>query len=66
MMWNTEEISAQIKKQIGAFMVQPEITDFGTVKEIGDGVARVDGLKRCVVGELLEFSCGVYGMAMNL
>lgn len=66
MMWNTEEISDQIKKQIGAFMVQPEITDFGTVKEVGDGVVRVDGLKRCVVGELLEFSCGVYGMAMNL
>ena len=43
-----------------------EITDFGTVQEVGDGVARVTGLRHCVAGELLEFSGGVYGMAMNL
>ncbi|WP_087148853.1 MULTISPECIES: F0F1 ATP synthase subunit alpha [Clostridia] len=65
-MWNTEEISSQIKKQIETYTSQMEITDFGTVQEVGDGVARVTGLRHCVAGELLEFSGGVYGMAMNL
>ena len=66
MMWNTEEISSQIKKQIETYTSQREITHFGTVQEVGDGVARVTGLRHCVAGELLEFSGGVYGMAMNL
>ena len=66
MMWNTEEISSQIKKQIETYTSQMEITDFGTVQEVGDGVARVTGLRHCVAGELLEFSGGIYGMAMNL
>ena len=66
MMWNTEEISSQIKRQIETYTSQMEITDFGTVQEVGDGVARVTGLRHCVAGELLEFSGGVYGMAMNL
>ena len=66
MMWNTEEISSQIKKQIETYTSQMEITDFGTVLEVGDGVARVTGLRHCVAGELLEFSGGTYGMAMNL
>lgn len=66
MMWNTEEISSQIKKQIETYTNQMEITDFGTVQEVGDGVARVTGLRHCVAGELLEFSGGIYGMAMNL
>ncbi|MSC86657.1 F0F1 ATP synthase subunit alpha [Hungatella hathewayi] len=65
-MWNTEEISSQIKKQIETYTSQMEITDFGTVQEVGDGVARVTGLRHCVAGELLEFSGGIYGMAMNL
>ena len=66
MMWTTEEISSQIKKQIETYTSQMEITDFGTVQEVGDGVARVTGLRHCVAGELLEFSGGIYGMAMNL
>ncbi len=43
-----------------------KISDFGTVTQIGDGIARVEGLENCMSGELLEFSCGTYGMAMNL
>ena len=66
MMWKTEELSSQIKKQIETYTSQMEITDFGTVLEVGDGVARVTGLRHCVAGELLEFSGGTYGMAMNL
>lgn len=66
MMWNVEEISSQIKKQIEAYTNQMEITDFGTVTEVGDGVARISGLRKCISGELLEFPGGIYGMAMNL
>lgn len=66
MIWNVEEISSQIKKQIESYTNQMEITDFGTVLEVGDGVARVSGLRHCISGELLEFPGGVYGMAMNL
>ena len=43
-----------------------KVSDFGTVLQIGDGIARVQGLEHCMSGELLEFSCGAYGMAMNL
>lgn len=65
-MWNIDEISSQIKKQIEAYENQLDITDFGTVMEVGDGVARISGLKRCISGELLEFPGQIYGMAMNL
>ena len=37
--------------------------DYGTVKSVGDGVARVEGLQNRVYGELLEFKNGVFGMA---
>lgn len=61
-----EEISALIKEQIKGYKNQLEISDFGTVIQVGDGVARVYGLENCMAGELLEFPGEVYGMAMNL
>ncbi len=61
-----EEISALIKEQIKGYQNQLEISDFGTVIQVGDGVARVYGLENCMAGELLEFPGEVYGMAMNL
>ena len=69
MMWNTEEISSQIKKQIETYTSQMEITDFGTVKEVGDGVARVTGLRHCVAGEtqlFLSTLLNTFGMAASL
>jgi F-type H+-transporting ATPase subunit alpha len=42
------------------------VTDFGTVIQVGDGIARVFGLANCMAGELLEFADDTYGMALNL
>ena len=61
-----EEISAVIKEQIKNYKNQLEISDFGTVVRVGDGIARVYGLENCMSGELLEFPGNTYGMAMNL
>ena len=60
------EISAVIKEQIKNYKNQLEISDFGTVIQVGDGIARVYGLENCMSGELLEFPGNTYGMAMNL
>ena len=61
-----EEISAVIKEQLKNYKNQLEISDFGTVIQVGDGIARVYGLENCMSGELLEFPGNTYGMAMNL
>ncbi len=61
-----EEISSIIKEQIKNYNKNVEISDFGTVMEVGDGIARVYGLPNCMADELLEFPGNVYGMALNL
>jgi len=61
-----EEISAVIKEQIKNYENQLDVSDFGTVIQVGDGIARVYGLDNCMSGELLEFPGGIYGMALNL
>jgi F-type H+-transporting ATPase subunit alpha len=61
-----EEISAVIKEQIRNYESELNITDFGTVIQVGDGIARVYGLTNCMSGELLEFPGDVFGMALNL
>ncbi|MFC3039660.1 F0F1 ATP synthase subunit alpha [Virgibacillus xinjiangensis] len=61
-----EEISTLIKQQIESFDADIEVSDVGTVIEIGDGIARAHGLDNAMAGELLEFSNGVMGMAQNL
>ncbi|MFD1172484.1 F0F1 ATP synthase subunit alpha [Oceanobacillus picturae] len=61
-----EEISKLIKQQIESFDSDIEVSDVGTVIEIGDGIARAHGLDNVMAGELLEFSNGVMGMAQNL
>ncbi|MHB8183608.1 MAG: F0F1 ATP synthase subunit alpha [Candidatus Desulforudaceae bacterium] len=61
-----EEISSIIRQQIEKFETTVEVSDVGTVIQIGDGVARVYGLEECMYSELLEFPEGVLGMALNL
>ncbi len=61
-----EEISAVIKEQIKNYKNKIDISDFGTVIQVGDGIARVYGLENCMAGELLEFPGETYGMALNL
>ncbi|MDR0357334.1 MAG: F0F1 ATP synthase subunit alpha [Clostridiales Family XIII bacterium] len=61
-----EEISAVIKEQIKNYKSELNVSDFGTVIQMGDGIARVFGLANCMAGELLEFTGDTYGMALNL
>ncbi|MDR2162729.1 MAG: F0F1 ATP synthase subunit alpha [Clostridiales Family XIII bacterium] len=61
-----EEISAVIREQIKNYKSELDISDFGTVIQVGDGIARVFGLTGCMAGELLEFPGEIYGMALNL
>ncbi len=61
-----EEISAVIKAQIQRYTNEVQISDFGTVLQVGDGIARIYGLSNCMAGELLEFPNEIFGMALNL
>ncbi|MBP7845261.1 MAG: F0F1 ATP synthase subunit alpha [Proteobacteria bacterium] len=61
-----EEISAIIKRQIADFQTRLEQSETGTVLAVGDGVARIHGLENCMSGEMVEFSGGLKGLALNL
>ncbi|MFV0440747.1 MAG: F0F1 ATP synthase subunit alpha [Lachnospirales bacterium] len=61
-----EEISAVIKEQIKGYTSKLDVSDVGTVIQVGDGIARVHGLEKAMSNELLEFENGVVGMALNL
>jgi F-type H+-transporting ATPase subunit alpha len=61
-----EEISSIIKKQIKDFDTKLEVNETGTIISIGDGVARVHGLDKCMAGEMIELPGNVYGVALNL
>ena len=62
----TEEISELLKKQITDFEKKVDVSEIGSVTYIGDGVAKVYGLDKCMNLEMLEFPNGIYGMALNL
>ena len=61
-----EEISKLIKEQIKHYENKISQADTGTVIMIGDGIARASGLDKCMANELLRFSNGEYGMALNM
>ena len=61
-----EEISSVIKEQIKNYKAKIEMKETGTVILVGDGIARVYGLRECMASELLEFEDGSFGMAQNL
>ena len=61
-----EEISKIIKDQIKHYDNRIVQSDVGTVLLVGDGIARVSGLENCMANELVRFSTGAYGMALNL
>ena len=61
-----EEISNVIKEQIKNYRSKIEMKETGTVILVGDGIARVFGLRDCMSSELLEFEDGSFGMAQNL
>ena len=61
-----EEISNILKEQIRNYKSRIEMNETGTVITVGDGIARVYGLRSCMANELLRFEDGSFGMAQNL
>jgi F-type H+-transporting ATPase subunit alpha len=61
-----EEITKIIRDHIGNYAVDVDVAEVGTVVSVGDGIARIHGVERCMAGEMLEFPHGVYGIALNL
>lgn len=61
-----DEISAIIRDQIKDYKNTLEVKEFGTVIQVGDGIARIYGLDNCMSGELLELPGETYAMALNL
>lgn len=61
-----DEINKLIKEQIRNYEGRLETAQFGTVVQVGDGIARVHGLDNAMAGELIEFPGEVYGMVQNL
>jgi len=62
----SEEITSLIKQQLENYEDTLKMENIGTVIQVGDGVARVFGLEKCMSSEMLEFPNGVYGIALNL
>jgi F-type H+-transporting ATPase subunit alpha len=62
-----EDITDAIKKQIMSFEAPVSMVNVGTVVEVGDGIARLQGLSKVMASELVEFTkTGVLGIAFNL
>lgn len=66
MAMNPEEITSIIKERISNFQTRLQVDEVGTVLTVGDGIARVFGLKNVMSGELVEFATGTKGMVLNL
>jgi F-type H+-transporting ATPase subunit alpha len=61
-----EEISKIIKEQIKGYEKEIDVAETGTILSVGDGIARVYGLRNVMASELIEFPHNVMGMALNL
>jgi F-type H+-transporting ATPase subunit alpha len=61
-----DEISELLRKQITDFEKKVDVSEVGTVVSVGDGIARIYGLDKCMASELLEFPNNIMGMALNL
>ena len=63
---NPSEVTKILKEQIKKFGEKAEVSEVGQVLSVGDGIARVYGLDNVQAGEMVEFSSGLKGMALNL
>jgi F-type H+-transporting ATPase subunit alpha len=61
-----EEITSILTKELDAYKNEVEEVGVGTILSVGDGIARVYGLRETMVNELLEFPGPIYGIALNL
>src|SRR3954464_12266154 len=63
---NVAEITSVLKREIAGFEQKVQVSEIGTVIEVGDGIARIYGLRNAMAGELLEFENGAMGQVFNL
>ncbi|KPP96732.1 F0F1 ATP synthase subunit alpha [Marinobacter sp. HL-58] len=63
---NPSEISDIIKKRIEKLDISSEAKNEGTILSVSDGIVRIHGLADVMYGEMIEFTNGIYGMALNL
>src|SRR3954471_20649487 len=63
---NVAEITNVLKREIANFEQKVQVSEVGTVIEVGDGIARIYGLTNAMAGELLEFENGTMGQVFNL
>ncbi len=63
---NVAEITSVLKREIAEFEQKLSVSEVGTVIEVGDGIARIYGLRNAMAGELLEFEGGIMGQVFNL
>ncbi|MCM2254331.1 MAG: F0F1 ATP synthase subunit alpha [Vicinamibacteria bacterium] len=61
-----DEITKILREQLGGVQAQMDVSEVGSVLSVGDGIARIHGLTRCMAGELLALPHGVMGLALNL
>src|SRR6202050_5165791 len=61
-----DEITKILREQIENYQQTVAVEEVGSVISIGDGIARIHGLDRCMAGEMLDFSHDVYGISLNL
>jgi F-type H+-transporting ATPase subunit alpha len=61
-----DEISTILRREIEEFSREVELDEIGQILEVGDGIARIYGLKNVMAGELLEFPNQIMGLALNL
>ncbi|MAQ77373.1 F0F1 ATP synthase subunit alpha [Candidatus Campbellbacteria bacterium] len=63
---NTEALVKKLETEIQNFQSDVDVTEYGIVQSIGDGIARVSGLRECKASEMIEFENGTVGVALNL
>jgi len=61
-----DEITKILREQIENYQQTVEVEEVGSVISVGDGIARIHGLDKCMAGEMLDFSHEVFGIALNL
>jgi F-type H+-transporting ATPase subunit alpha len=61
-----DEITSILRHEIENYERAIDVSEVGTIMSVGDGIARIHGLDKVMAGELIQFSHGVSGIAMNL
>jgi F-type H+/Na+-transporting ATPase subunit alpha len=63
---DAKEITAILERELAGYEADVDLAEVGTVVTVGDGIARIYGLQKCMAGEMLAFPNDVFGLALNL